>query len=320
MSTSELLSLALECHRSGNLPRAAEIYRQLLASDPQNSVAANNLGVALIQQGLSVEAVGLFEKAVRLRPDYSEAQENLKNARLQNQLRAAAPSAASGSSVGAVDRPPSSPSNVVGQGGKLLDEGLIRDQLIHDDPWCKTHGANAVDLGGGLLYYSLAYMLHAKLCVCIGSGGGFVPRMMRQAQRDLRINGETWLIDANRPEGGWGRPRWLPATSTFRTQYPEIKLHLLRSDDAARTLFQNRQINYLHIDGDHSYEGCRDDFHAYRPLMAPGSLITIHDTAYHLVAPRTGVHRVLDDLRQLPGIELVDLPFLGAGVAIVRIR
>jgi hypothetical protein len=168
----------------------------------------------------------------------------------------------------------------------LINEQLIREKLIGDDPWCKTHGAVGNDLGGGLMYYSLAYMLRAKLCVCIGSGGGFVPRMMRQAQRDLQIDSETWLIDANRPEVGWGKPRWLPETSSFRTQFPEVKLHLMRSDDAAKTLFQDRQINYLHIDGDHSYEGCRDDFHAFRPLMAPNSIITIHDTSYHLGSPR----------------------------------
>ena len=42
-----------------------------------------------------------------------------------------------------------------------------------------------VDLAAGMIYYSLAYSLKARTCVNLGSGGGFVPRMLRQAQRDL---------------------------------------------------------------------------------------------------------------------------------------
>lgn len=52
------------------------------------------------------------------------------------------------------------------------------------------------------------FLLRAKLAVCLGSGGGFVPRLTRQAQRDLGIatHGRTILVVANRPEAGWGAP------------------------------------------------------------------------------------------------------------------
>ncbi len=36
-------------------------------------------------------------------------------------------------------------------------------------------------------------------------------------------------------------------------------------------------IRFLLIDGDHSYEGVRDDFELWSPLVAPGGLIVFHD-------------------------------------------
>ena len=74
----------------------------------------------------------------------------------------------------------------------MIDKGFITNYLTVDDPWCFSHGSGngSEDLGAGMLYYSLAYSLKARTCVCLGSGGGFVPRMMRQAQRDLELGGE----------------------------------------------------------------------------------------------------------------------------------
>jgi hypothetical protein len=91
----------------------------------------------------------------------------------------------------------------------LLSAQLISEVLLNESSWSESQGAAGEFLGSRLLYYTLAYMTKAQLCVCIGTGGGYVPRMMRQAQRDLRVVGETLIIDANRPEAGWGAPMWL---------------------------------------------------------------------------------------------------------------
>ena len=48
-----------------------------------------------------------------------------------------------------------------------------------------THGATDKHLGDGLLIYSTIQYMRAKTCVCLGSGGGFVPRIMSQARMDL---------------------------------------------------------------------------------------------------------------------------------------
>ena len=53
--------------------------------------------------------------------------------------------------------------------------------MCREAAWKESHAATASFLGSGILYYSFTYMLKAKVAVCLGSGGGFVPRLMRQA-------------------------------------------------------------------------------------------------------------------------------------------
>lgn len=36
-------------------------------------------------------------------------------------------------------------------------------------------------------------------------------------------------------------------------------------------------VDFLFLDGDHSYEGVRSDFDQYRPLVRPGGMIALHD-------------------------------------------
>ena len=86
----------------------------------------------------------------------------------------------------------------------LVDKEFIKSYLTASDPWCKSHGSaeGSEDLGAGILYYSLAYAYKSKTCVCLGSGGGFVPRLMRQAQRDLDLQGSrTLLVDGTLQSG-----------------------------------------------------------------------------------------------------------------------
>lgn len=37
------------------------------------------------------------------------------------------------------------------------------------------------------------------------------------------------------------------------------------------------QIDFLFIDGDHSYEGVKQDFNLFAPLVKPGGIIALHD-------------------------------------------
>jgi Flp pilus assembly protein TadD len=53
----------------------------LLELDPTSANACNELGIAYAQLGRMKDATVSFERALRLSPDFSEAQENLTRAR-----------------------------------------------------------------------------------------------------------------------------------------------------------------------------------------------------------------------------------------------
>ena len=69
------------------------------------------------------------------------------------------------------------------RGKHLVDSDYVLNMINFDCPFQGGHGAMDGFLGSGMLYYAFAYALKAKVSVCLGSGGGFVPRLLRQAQR-----------------------------------------------------------------------------------------------------------------------------------------
>jgi hypothetical protein len=202
----------------------------------------------------------------------------------------------------------------------LLNRDVITSYLLKDAPWAGTHGADpdAGFLGAGLLYYTMAYILRAKLCVCIGSGGGFVPRLMRQAQRDLRLeHARTVLIDAD--AGEWGRPEWINQESFFRSHYNDIEIIIDKSLNIfKRSSTKEWKIDYLHIDGDHSHSGSLEDFQNYKNLMSPRGIITFHDTKpynyYNITCWKT-----INDMRN-SGHRVLDFPWLGDGTTIIQLN
>lgn len=205
-------------------------------------------------------------------------------------------------------------------GSRLINTTFARDYLFTDSDFDFSHGGSAVTnyLGGGLLYYTLAYMLKARVCVCLGSGGAFVPRLMRQAQRDIGLGAmaRTILVDGDR--GSYGRPNWLAEDSIFRVTYPDIEIRIADTYESALQLQREGiLVDYLHIDADHSHEGCLRDFDAYLPLMRKGGLITFHDTRPNAHA-NTTCWRAVEDFKAR-GYELLDFPFIANGVAIIKV-
>ena len=49
--------------------------------------------------------------------------------------------------------------------------------------------------------------------------------------------------------------------------------------DNMKRVLAGKKIDFLFIDGDHSYEGVKKDFENYRPLVSNGGCIGLHDIA-----------------------------------------
>ncbi len=75
--------LVLSRRQSALYRDAAILYRDALARDPACWIAHNNLGVLLSEQGDTADAVAHLRAAVRLKPDYADAHNNLGNALLR---------------------------------------------------------------------------------------------------------------------------------------------------------------------------------------------------------------------------------------------
>ena len=66
----------------GDLEKALSHYAQAVATGPPNPRFHNSWGLALLMSGRAKDAIVQFEKAIELAPNYSEAQSNLRRARV----------------------------------------------------------------------------------------------------------------------------------------------------------------------------------------------------------------------------------------------
>ena len=91
-TTPRPLTIALQHHQAGRLQLAEQIYRQILAVEPNHADALHLLGVIQAQTGNHQRAIEYIRCALVLRPDWAEAQANLGNAlREQGQSNEAVP-------------------------------------------------------------------------------------------------------------------------------------------------------------------------------------------------------------------------------------
>ena len=96
-------------------------------------------------------------------------------------------------------------------------------------------------------------------------------------------NAEVISIDLPAGLYGGGYPRW--KGRLYRWFMGEGQcLHLIRANshdsrtfDKSQRLLSGRKVDLLFIDGDHTYEGAKQDYLLYRTLVRPGGLIVFHD-------------------------------------------
>ena len=153
-----------------------------------------------------------------------------------------------------------------------------------------SHGATDKHLGDGILIYSLIQFHKYKTLVCLGSGGGFIPRIMSQARYDLSQegfyedvqyewgdNGVTYLVDAM--NGFNGKTDWEDEDSVLRKHFAPMFIKET-TENAYYNFFIKQDIwfDYIHIDADHTFDGCKKDFELYSQRLNDGGVITIHDT------------------------------------------
>jgi cephalosporin hydroxylase len=115
---------------------------------------------------------------------------------------------------------------------------------------------------------------------------------------------DATIVSIDLPGGAFGR---VPSerASLEKSRRQAQKLHFVSGDshdlatyDRVTELLGGRTIDFLMIDGDHTYEGVKRDFELYSPLVRVGGLIALHDVLPNQLDHRCAVDRFWQEVRQ----------------------
>ena len=147
-----------------------------------------------------------------------------------------------------------------------------------------------------------------------------IPYEIKTLLKEVKKNGASVILDIGTFDGGtlylWTRflegqkiitidlpfPYGYPSEKTklFRLFDPDKELHFMygcsfsnETVNKVSKILKGDKIDFLFIDGDHSYEGARKDFEQYKPLMRDGGIIALHD----IVSDRYGVSKLWNEIR-----------------------
>jgi len=150
-----------------------------------------------------------------------------------------------------------------------------------------------------------------KVVVEIGTADGGTLFLLSQI-----ASSDATIISIDLPEGEYGGefyPDW--KVSFYKSFVKESqKMHLIRADShdsktlsEAKQILERRKIDFLLIDGDHSYNGIKKDFEMYSPLVKKGGLIAFHDIQ---IGPKENVGGVPEFWSEIntkfPSLEIVE--------------
>src|SRR6266851_6399881 len=79
LAVAEAFTEALRHHQAGRLSEAEEMYRSILAANPDHAETHDALGNTLTAKGELAEARARYEQALALDPDFAEAHYHLGN-------------------------------------------------------------------------------------------------------------------------------------------------------------------------------------------------------------------------------------------------
>lgn len=133
-------------------------------------------------------------------------------------------------------------------------------------------------------------------------------------------------IDLPGGEFGGGYPEW--KTDLYKSfSSPSQKLYLLRENSHSvstrkqvEEIIGTMPIDFLFIDGDHTYEGVKKDFEIYSPLVKEGGIIAFHDIVVHPPEKCCNVHKFWEEIKREDSEEFIENPNQKwAGIGVYRL-
>lgn len=95
------------------------------------------------------------------------------------------------------------------------------------------------------------------------------------------------VVSLDLPGGKFGGGYNEDMIEIFRQFAPSKQMHFIRENSHENDTYNevcnlvNNGVDFLFIDGDHTYEGVKQDFEMYSELVSEGGIIAMHDIATH---------------------------------------
>lgn len=158
--------------------------------------------------------------------------------------------------------------------------------------------------------YALLKGMDLSVVVEIGSAHGGVFYGLCQVARS-----NATLVSIDLPGGKFGGEA-VPMDESILRAYGRKgqNIHLIRRDshlkstlDELKQVLKGRKIDFLLIDGDHTYEGAKQDYMTYSPLVRKGGAIALHDICTHPFVPECKVDKFWGEVKKgKKHIEMID--------------
>lgn len=115
---------------------------------------------------------------------------------------------------------------------------------------------------------------------------------------------DSWKTLNQKGDGGseqtWHDANYTKAMSLL-TPFGERSVVLRQMSSAAVFQFEDNSVDFIHLDGDHSYDGVLSDLIAWYPKMKSGAVISGHD----YLMTQYGVQQAVTDFTKKMGVKEV---------------
>ncbi len=142
------------------------------------------------------------------------------------------------------------------------------------------------------------------------------------------ITEDSIIISIDLPGGshGGGYPRWrIPIYKSFPLLKDKLFLirknsHKLSTFNKVKKILKHNKLDFLFIDGDHTYNGVKNDFELFSQLVKENGVIAFHDVVVHPPESNCYVNKLWIEIKEkYKSIEFVeDWNQKGGGIGVIK--
>lgn len=169
----------------------------------------------------------------------------------------------------------------------------INEIIMKYSPW----------VGHRSFAYDLIQYMKPKNIVELGSHYGCSTYAMLQAIKDFRIESTFYAVDTwagdDYTKNDYENDVYIAFCKVQESLFQNVDLVKVRKTfDEALSMFQDRSIELLHIDGNHTYEAVKNDYERWKAKVSEHGIIMFHDISADKVFGKTmGSHLFWEELK-----------------------